>query len=141
MECLSESGPCTQEQYSSLMNPPPLSFFLTLLTTIIYCEKCVCLCFQHLLAQTEVFKENEKIHFDDYAQHLHNLLLYFPSISQLYNIYQSRCSGEELRTVLSPQEVIVLLRCCCTKLPQLCPTSRFLSKAPNRGTHKVLTYI
>ncbi len=68
------------------------------------------------------------------------LLLYFPSISQLY-CYQSRCSGEELSTVLSPQEVIVLLRCCCTKLPQLCLTSRLLSKAPKRGTHKVLTYI
>jgi hypothetical protein len=100
---------------------------------------CVFNIFWH---RPRLLKENEKSLVDNYAQYLHNLIVIFSiNISTLQYFYQSRCSDEELSTILSPQEVIVLLRCCCTKLPQLCPTSRLLSKAPKRGTHKVLTYI
>jgi hypothetical protein len=42
-------------------------------------------------------------------------------------------SGEELRTVLH-REVFVQVRGCCPRLPQLCPTNRLLSRAPQRDT-------
>ncbi len=42
-------------------------------------------------------------------------------------------SGEELRTV-PHRKVTVPVRCCCPRLPQLCPTNRLLRKAPQMDT-------